>query len=170
MRANPVLCRKILMKDQFTSTKAPWITAVFFALAFYGLGAGMMDGFAMYHTWRFIGANEFATAHMEAGRRIIAVLVVPFLVMTVFLVLLFWHRHKAISRLQLWICLFCSTIGWLSSAFIQIPLQGQLSQGKNDELLDWLIVSDWIRTIPLWIMMAIILKMIHQCLISSRAA
>src|ERR1700754_1188446 len=107
-------------KNQFTSAMGPWITTIFFALSFYGLGAGMMDGFAMYHAWRFVGADEFAAMHKAAGQRIIAFLVIPTLLMTVFQILLLWHRHRAIKRSWLWITLTCTVICWLSSAFIQI--------------------------------------------------
>ncbi len=140
---------------EFTSSHARGITTAFFALAFYGFGAGMMDSFVVYHTWRFIGEAEFATAHMESGSRIVPFFVLPMLVTTIFLVLLFWHRPKVISRKLLWAALLCMIIPWTSSAFIQIPMQMELDKGKNDELLHQLIVTDWIRVIPNWIWIAI---------------
>ena len=57
-----------------------------------------MDSFVVYHTWRFIGAADFALAHMESGSRIVPIFVLPMLAMTVFLIIMFWHRPYVISR------------------------------------------------------------------------
>jgi hypothetical protein len=134
--------------EKFTSTHARWISPFFFTLIFYTVGASIMDGFAIYHTWRFVGEAEFVKMHIESGSRIIPFMVLPAFVMTVFLVLQFWHRPKAVSRQLLWIALACAIIPWLSSAFIQIPMQFELDKGKNVELLEALILTDWIRVIP----------------------
>ena len=148
--------------NKFTSPHAVWVTTAFFMLSFYGLGAGMMDSFVVYHTWRFIGDAEFSQAHIASGSRIVPVFVLPLLVMTIFLVLMFWHRPRVISREMLWASLVCAIISWLSSAFIQIPMQAQLSQGKDVALLNELIYTDWIRIIPHWIMMVIVAMMIKM--------
>ena len=155
--------------NEFTSKHARWITTVFFLLAFYGFGAGMMDSFVVYHTWRFIGEAEFPLAHIESGSRIVPFLVLPMLLMTLFAILLFWHRPKVISRKLIWIALICLIIGWVSSAFIQIPIQIELDKGKNEELLQWLIDSDWIRVIPTWILMTIVLVMLKKSLGSNES-
>jgi len=150
--------------NQFNKPCTIWITTIFFALFFYGLGAGMMDSFVVYHTWKFIGPSEFANAHVESGRRIVPFFVIPMLLMTVFLVLLFWYRPGVISRKELWLALVCAIIPWLSSAFIQIPMQVELSKGKNEVLLQQLISTDWIRIIPTWIMAGIVFTMLVNCL------
>jgi hypothetical protein len=149
-------------QEKFTSIHAQWISPVFWALVFYIFGAGMMDGFAIYHTWRFVGEAEFVKMHIESGSRIIPFLVLPALVMTVFLVLQFWHRPKAVSRRLLWIAVPCVIIPWLSSAFIQIPMQFELDKGKNVELLNALIVSDWIRVVPTILLGAVVLIMMKK--------
>ena len=150
--------------EQTIGSQSLWITTIFFALFFYGLGAGMMDSFVVYHTWKFIGPTEFANAHTESGSRIVPFFVIPMLVMTLFLILLFWHRPTVIPRRQVWTALICTIIPWLSSAFIQIPMQHELSKGKDDVLLQNLIVTDWIRIIPTWIMTGIVLSMLLKCL------
>lgn len=122
----------------------------------------MMDSFVVYHTWRFVGAAEFSRMHMESGGRIVSFLVLPLLLMTVFLILQFWHRPKAMPRRLLWIALICTIIPWLSSAFIQIPMQAGLDQGKNDALLQQLIVTDWIRVIPTLVLVPLVFVMIRK--------
>jgi hypothetical protein len=149
---------------EFTSSHARWVTPIFFVIAFYGFGAAMMDSFVVYHTWKFIGAADFAVAHMESGSRIVPFFVLPMLVMTLFEVLLFWHRPKVISKNLVWAALICTIIPWLSSAFIQIPMQMELDKGKNDELLQQLITTDWIRVIPTWIWIAILFTMLKKSL------
>ncbi len=148
-------------RQYFTSRYGLWITTLFFALAFYGFGAGMMDSFAMYPTWRMVGADEFAAFHQVAGSRIQLVFVLPLLVMTIFLVLLFWHRPVAIPRRLLWIALICTIIPWISSAFIQIPIQAKLDEGKDDVLLDRLFITDWIRLIPFFIQITMVFIMLY---------
>jgi hypothetical protein len=125
-----------------------WIITIYFLLTFYTFGASMIGSFAMYHTWRFVGENEFITMHMESGQRIVMFFVLPTVVMTIFQILLFWHRPKIVPKTLVWVSLVCCMIPWFSSAFIQIPIQLKLDQGKDSALLEWLILSDWIRVIP----------------------
>ena len=127
---------------------AGWITTTYFLLAFYTFGASMIGSFAMYHSWRFVGDEQFIIEHAEAGKRIVTFFVLPTVVMTIFQILLFWYRPKIVPRTLVWASIVCSMIPWLSSAFIQIPLQFKLGKGKDPELLEWLIISDWIRVVP----------------------
>jgi hypothetical protein len=152
--------------EKFTSQHARWISPVFFGLAFYAFGAAMMDHFVVYHIWRFVGDAEFVRMHIEAGSRIVPVFVVPTLIMTIFLVLLFWHRPRAVSRTLVWIGLFCCIVPWLSTAFIQIPMQIKLDQGRDSQLVEMLIVTDWIRVIPTIILGVVIWIMIKRSITS----
>ena len=146
--------------EKFTSRHGHWITPVFIALAFYGIGAAMMDSFVVYHTWKFVGESEFSTMHKESGSRIVPFFVLPMLLMTVFLILQFWHRPISITRKHVWAMLICTIIPWLSSAFIQIPMQVKLDNGKDQVLLQQLISTDWIRVIPSWILAVLVFAMI----------
>jgi hypothetical protein len=152
--------------EKFTTRSARWITPVFFGLVFYTLGASVMDSFAMYHTWRFVGPAEFAEMHKESGSRIVPFFVLPTMVMTVFLILQFWHRPKSVSRTLVWATLVCTIIPWLSSAFIQIPMQMELDKGKNDALLESLILTDWIRVVPSFVLAALGFTMMKKALTS----
>lgn len=153
--------------DHFTTKQARWISPAFYALVFYTLGASMMDSFAMYHTWKFVGEAQFIDMHREASSRIVPFFVLPTLVMTIFLVLQFWHRPKAVSIKLVWAALVCTIVPWLSSVFIQIPMQTELGKGKNDELLQRLITSDWIRVIPTIVLACIVFTMMKRSLTSS---
>lgn len=144
----------------FTSKHAQWITPVFFFLALYTVGAATLDSFAMYHTWRFVGKADFAIMHMESGKRIIRVLVLPSAIMTVFLVLQFWHRPKAVSRGLVCVSLICTIITWLSSFLIQIPLQIRLDTDMS--VLEQLIQTDWIRVISNAVFAVVIFLMLKN--------
>lgn len=148
--------------SHLTTRHSRWITPVFIFLSFYVVGAAVMDSFVVYNDWRFVGNTEFAQMHAESGKRIIALFVIPTLIMTVFCVLQFWHRPKIVSRKLVWGALICTVIPWLSSAFIQIPMQRKLSQGKNEALLEQLILTDWIRVIPGWGLGVIVLIMLAR--------
>ena len=57
-------------------------------------------------------------------------------------------------------------LGRLSSAFIQIPMQIELDKGKNEELLNMLIVTDWIRVIPTFILVTVVFTMVKKSIAS----
>lgn len=135
---------------------------IFFILAFYGFGAGIMDSFAIYHEWLFVGDAEFAKLHQEASIRIVAFYVLPLVICTICTVLLFWYRPEPLSKSLVWMAFACELVIWLSSAFIQIPIQFQLDKGKDIELLNKLIETDWIRVIAFFIFIGIVIKMIVQ--------
>src|SRR3989337_413787 len=123
------------------------ITVLFFMLSVYCFGAGIVDSFAMYHSWLFVGEAEFVAVHQAAGQRIVLFFVLPFFFLTMITILMFWNRPAIISRRLLWIGFICQMVSWLSSAFIQIPIQLQLDRGKDQELLNKLIATDWIRVV-----------------------
>ena len=131
-------------------------------LGMYCFGASVMDSFVIYNGWRFVGEAEFAKLHQEDGTRIVALFVLPMLIYTVLTVLLLWFRPTGISKKLVWIALSCQIIAWLSSAFIQIPMQFQLDKGKDAALLEQLIVSDWIRVIAGIVLTGVIIKMLFQ--------
>jgi len=128
--------------QHYTSKHGRWLTPLFFALAFLW--------FRRRHDGQFchvsdVGPEEFAAFHNVAGTRTRIVFVLPLLIMTLFTVLMLWHRPVAVPRRLVWIALTCTIIPWLSSAFIQIPIQVALSTGKDEDLLEKLIITDWIR-------------------------
>ncbi|MBC7828414.1 MAG: hypothetical protein H7122_11760 [Chitinophagaceae bacterium] len=128
-------------------------------LSFYCFGAGIIDSFALYHSWLFVGANEFAAIHQAGGQRIVLFFVFPMVILTIITILLFWYRPQVIPKHLLWYAFACQLISWLSSAFIQIPIQLQLDQGKDEVLLSRLITTDWIRIIAWVIYIVIVVQM-----------
>lgn len=130
---------------------------LFFFLSFYCFGAGMMDSFVVYHSWKFVGAAEFARVHQESSVRIVQVFVSATLMMTVTTIVMFWKRPHYIPRKWVWIAFIAEIVSWVSSALIQIPIQGQLSQGRDEAALSRLIATDWVR-IAAWIFYIVIVS------------
>jgi hypothetical protein len=148
--------------EDLTTRHASWITPVFFALSFYFFGSAMMDYFIVYHSWQFVGEAEFVSLHKAAGGRGVFIFVIPSFVVTIFNVLLFWHRPKSVSKKLVVIALICLLISWVSSALIQIPIQLELDNGKNNVLLEELFATNWIRIIPTGIYALVVFVMLKK--------
>ena len=122
----------------------------------------MLDSFAIYHSWLFVGEEEFAAVHQAAGQRIVLFFVVPTFILTVVTIIMFWHRPAGIPRRLIWLAFAFQMVSWLSSALIQIPIQAQLSQGKDDELLNKLITTDWIRIVAMLAYVIVVFRIIRR--------
>lgn len=127
-----------------------WIFIIAFALVCYGSGAAMIESFVNYPSWRLIGADEFMTYHRFISPRVVAFLVAPLLLGTVFTILLLWSRPAAIPVGAVWAALAAQAVVWISTVTIQVPIQMHLSaQGRSVEMIDRLIATNfWLRRIP----------------------
>ncbi len=56
-------------------------------------------------------------------------------------------RPANVSQLSAWIAAALVGAIWLSTAFLQVPLHGQLASGYDAAVLDRLVATNWIRTI-----------------------
>lgn len=121
-----------------------------FALMFYIAGAGFVESFVNYPTWKLIGASEFQTYHNALSQRIVPLMVLPWLVEIVLTILLIWVRPRVIPRTAIVFALALNLIALVSTIFIQIPIQAALSEyGLSLPAIDKLIKTDPIRWIPL---------------------
>ena len=117
-----------------------------------------------------VGENEFVAFRAVFSPRIVALLVVPLILRSVFSVLLLWLRPKAIRVWHVWLFLFCQAVTWISTVAVQIPIQFELDKGKNPELIAKLIDSIWLRTtmnvacaaIMLWMMFLVIRSLANE--------
>lgn len=129
---------------------ARWIFVMAFALVFYGNGAAFVESFVNYPSWHLVGRAEFITYHRFISPRVVAFLVAPAVVGTVFTLLMLWARPAAIPAWAVWVAIAAQAIVWVSTVTVQVPIQLQLSaQGQSQELLDRLITTNfWLRRIP----------------------
>ncbi len=127
-----------------------WTFVIAFALVFYGTGAAVIEGFVNYASWPLIGAEEFIAYHRFISPRVLAFLVAPLLLGTVFTVLMLWSRPAAIPAWAVWVAIATQAVVWVSTVAIQLPIQFQLTeQGRSVELIERLIQTNfWLRRVP----------------------
>lgn len=138
-----------------------WIFVLAFALVFYGNGAAFIESFVNYPSWHLIGNDAFLNYHKFIGPRVIAFLVVPALLGTVFTIVLLWSRPAAIPLWSVWVAILLQLVVWVSTATIQIPIQLQLAvQGASPALLERLMETNWwFRRVPYAVCAALFLWM-----------
>lgn len=129
------------------SLVAQWITTLFIATTFYSYGTAMMDYFLLYPTRALVGEAEFAAFHTKLGELILPISVFPFLLLTILNVLLFWWRPESIPRGLVWASFMCLLLDWLSTVFIQIPLNLQLNEGRDEAVMEQVWNTNWIRVV-----------------------
>jgi hypothetical protein len=127
-----------------------WIFVLAFALVFYGNGAAFVESFVNYPSWHLIGSDAFLNYHRFIGPRVIAFLVVPAVLGTVFTIVLLRFRPAAIPPWSVWVAILLQTVVWVSTATIQVPIQLQLTaQGASAALLERLMETNWwLRRVP----------------------
>jgi hypothetical protein len=144
-----------------------WLFLVTFSVVFYGMGASFVESFVNYPTWKLIGPDEFLAYHNALGPLVIGYMVAPIAVGTLLTICLLWFRPRPIPSWAIWAALGLQVCAWISTVFVQIPIQIELSTiGLSIPAIDKLIVTNfWFRRIPytlaaglfFW-MMAILLR------------
>lgn len=138
-----------------------------FALVFYAMGAGFVEGFVNYRTWHLIGPAEFTAYHQALSPRIIGFLVIPAFSIAALTFLLIWWRPSPIPLWSVLVSLSLSLIVIIVSVTLQIPIQSEFYRGGFSlPLLERLILMDWLRKVPvvlnailfLWMMSRVLRK------------
>ena len=150
--------------------KTPWLFLLAFAFIFYANGAGFIESFVNYPSWRLIGPNEFVRYHQFIGPRVIAFLVAPALAASVLTIALLRYRPAPIPLWVVWVAVVLQVIIWISSATIQIPMQFEFAAtGFSEERLASLITSNfWLRRVPNALTAALFLWMMHKVVSTAR--
>lgn len=86
----------------------------------------------------------FAGAH---GRLITLIVGPAMLTELVTAVLLLTARPPALSARAALVGLALIGVIWLSTALLQVPMHGQLTQGYDARAHGWLVATNWIRTL-----------------------
>jgi len=151
-----------------TTRFSTWLFLITFSLMFYGVGASFVESFVNYPTWRLIGAGEFLNYHHTLGPLVIGYMVIPMILGTVLTITLVWFRPAGVPGWAIWLSIGLQLIIWLSTAFIQVPIQIELSSsGLSLPLVDRLITTNiWFRKVPqilntvlfLWMMSLLLLR------------
>lgn len=127
---------------------------LFFALYFYRFGASNIEGLLNYPFWRdmgpMMGNDDFMSLRREHLWKIFPLLVFPMLLLVLVTGALAVRGAPPVPRWVFIIALVCQLINLGSTAFIQVPIQLQLTgSGFNAALLDRLISTDLLfRKLP----------------------
>lgn len=124
---------------------ASFVAHAFFATTFFSYGTALMDYFLVYPSRMLVGTAEFVAYHALLEDRIIPISVVPFAVLTVLNWLMLLFRPSGIPKSYVWASLLCLLADWISTAFVQIPMNLQLSEGKNIALIQRVMDTNWLR-------------------------
>lgn len=148
-----------------------WVFVIAFALVFFGNGAGFIESFVNYPSWPLIGSDEFVAYHRFIGPRVLAFLVAPAILGTVFTILMLRARPAAIPSWAVWAAIALQLVVWVSTATIQVPIQLELGEsGRSIELIERLIQTNfWLRRIPYAICAGLFLWMAAKAIGVDRA-
>jgi len=124
-----------------------WCTVLFLAFTFFSYGTAMMDYFLVYPSRLIVGEREFVAYHALLEARIIPISVVPFGLLTILNALLFWFRPANLPVKYVGAPFACLVLDWLSSLFIQIPMNLQLNAGKDVALIGEVMATNWGRVV-----------------------
>lgn len=104
----------------------------------------------IYPQFRSVPAEEFASYVTSHSNRIVAVLA-PFAPIELVLALLLWVlRPGGISGTAAFVSGALLAVAWVATGLWYAPIHGQLQSGGYDaELIDRLILTNWLRT-ALW--------------------
>lgn len=117
----------------------------FCALSFFSFGTAMMDYFLVYPSRAIVGEQEFVAYHALLEAAILPVSVIPFFVITVQNIFLFWSRPATVEKGLVVVSLCCLLLDWASSILVQIPMNLQLNHGKDVALIQQVIETNWGR-------------------------
>jgi hypothetical protein len=129
------------------SVNKTWIANTFFALTFFSFGTAMMDYFLVYPSRVIVGTAEFVQYHTLLKERIIPISVLPFLLMTLLNVWLIFVHPPGLPKSLIWLSLVLLVLDWISTAFIQIPMNVELGKGKNTELIHKVMQTNQVRVV-----------------------
>ena len=100
-----------------------------------------------YPLFKYVGANSMTLYHTSHVNRI-TWLVAPLMLFELIsgMILYIYCMNPAHEVHYFW-ALLCTVIIWLSTAFLQVPAHNKLSQGFDVQHYNFLVNSNWVRTI-----------------------
>ena len=121
------------------------VFVLFCTLSCFSFGTAMMDYFLVYPSRAIVGENEFIEYSDLLEEAILPVSVLPFFIITLLNGLLLWKRPQDMPGSFLIISFICLLLDWASSIFIQIPMNLELGHGKNADLIQSVMDTNWGR-------------------------
>lgn len=136
-------------------------------LSSYSLAGCLMEHFAVFHAWTLTSTPlDLKTIQYHSGMRVFYVYVIPkslTTVLTAYLAFtmggigthqlvrpsLWWSFWEVASASWPFWCLACLTVSWVSSIWVQIPLQLEVRATANRVALRKLVSTNWVRVLAM---------------------
>jgi uncharacterized membrane protein len=97
--------------------------------------------YPLFHTVQDETFKVYERKHQQLTGYVVLPLMIAELITSITLFL--QEPHALWNQVQLALL----AVNWLSTFFIQMPLHGKLSQGKNDQAILLLVRTNWLRTV-----------------------
>lgn len=125
-----------------------WVARLYLVLAFYVLGALVLENEVNYGTWHLIDPAGFGAYHRALEARLGPALFAPMTLQLLLNLLLVWVRPPSLPRG--WVLAALALHGYVivESLLVQVPLHAQLDHGSTKPLLDRLIHSHRVFRLP----------------------
>jgi hypothetical protein len=109
----------------------------------------------IYPGFHRISSDEFNAYHLWYVKRI-SFIVLPLMIAELVMAA-WWLKSESGSPFPT-ISAFLIFIVWLSTFVLQVPLHNRLKNGKDEVLIQRLVVSNWIRTLS-WSLKAVVITL-----------
>ncbi len=118
-----------------------------------------------YPLFAEVGEQQFTRYEQLHQSRITAIVAPLMMIEVITAILLWWSVGSMIPTWQYWLALGLLASIWLSTAILQIPAHTKLSSNYDLATINWLVLTNWIRTVAwtarglivaywVWIMMS----------------
>lgn len=141
-----------------------WLVIAVVMLNAYSVGANCVERFVNYGSWQRLASANFAAYHRAQQPSILGFVVAPLAISFLLQVLLLWDRPPEVGKALVWMMLAASLVGFLSTAFIQIPIHRKLDHGFSAELIARLLNTDWIRKVADLVRIVASIAILRNCL------
>ncbi|MDX1958491.1 MAG: hypothetical protein SFU98_07960 [Leptospiraceae bacterium] len=114
-----------------------------------------------YPLFGSVGEKEFTVYHRLHSNRI-SLIVVPMMLAELISSIMIVFYSTEINLLIRYLGLFCVAVVWISTFFLSVPEHNTLNLGLNQNSVDRLVYTNWIRTIAWTIHSFILLYVIKN--------
>jgi len=117
-------------------------------LCFFCTGASWMLQFVAYPTYQLVGQNEFVPYHVDFGKRMLPVTVIPMVLTCLGLIGLLFVRPAAAPQWAALVTAACGVIILVTTIAFEVPKHLALDKdGKSDTLIAGLVRDNIPRTL-----------------------
>lgn len=154
----------LLTDNRFMNT-AQFIFIANFVATIFMTGLIWMVQVVHYPLFNDVGPENYIQYQLRHQTNI-TFIVGPVMLIELFTaILMAWYPMSSSDRWTVYVGIALVAVIWLSTASLQIPCHQKLSQGFDQAVYNWLVRSNWIRTIA-WTARGVLMTVILNQLLS----